>query len=79
MEIVTSWMIDGERKMLLLRLRKRFGEVDPAVTEQIQTLPVGLVEELARLMLDFAGPNDLDAWLQGHPVVACARSVRIAG
>ena len=50
--------------MLILRqLRKRFGSVDKALQTRIEHLTVAQLEALAESLLDFSGPNDLEAWL----------------
>jgi len=76
MEIVTSWMErgleqgreegrqEGERTLLLRQLRKRMGDLEPAVEEQVKRLSAGGLEELGEALLDFSSLADLDAWLQ---------------
>ena len=74
MEIVTSWMErgleqgrqEGERTLLLRLLRKRLGDLDPAVEEQVKGLSAERLEELGEALLDFNSPTDLGAWLQAH-------------
>jgi hypothetical protein len=74
MEIVTSWMeqgleqglAKGERNMVLRLLRKRLGGLDRATELRIEALPAEALEQLGEALLDFSGPDDLDAWLQAH-------------
>ncbi|MGO8752185.1 MAG: DUF4351 domain-containing protein [Thermoguttaceae bacterium] len=82
MEIVTSWMErgleqgrregrqegrqEGERTLLLRQLRKRLGDLDPVVEEQIASLSADHLGQLGEALFDFNVPADLDAWLQSH-------------
>jgi len=77
MEIVTSWMKKGleqgrqeglthERTLVLRLLRKRLGDLDPAVKEQIETLSVDRLDQLGEALLDFNARDDLDIWLQSQ-------------
>jgi hypothetical protein len=73
MEIVTSWMKKGleqglqhERKVLLRLLRKRLGDLDPAVEEQVKGLSADRLEALGEALLDFNSLADLGTWLQAH-------------
>jgi len=53
----------GESMLILRQLRKRFGSVDKALQTRIEHLTVAQLEALAESLLDFSGPNDLEAWL----------------
>jgi len=75
MEIVTSWMkrgleqgrqegLDHERKLVLRQLRKRLGDLDPAVKAQIELLSADRLEQLGEALLDFNTRSELDIWLQ---------------
>ena len=76
MEIVTSWMERGleqglqrgkqeEAQALILRqLPRRIGAVTPELQDNIRSLPVPQLEELAEALLDFSVEADLMAWLQ---------------
>jgi hypothetical protein len=75
MELVTSWMEEGiekgiekgERGMVLRMLRKRFGTLDSAIVARIEALHKEDIEQLGEALFDFAGPADLDRWLESHP------------
>jgi hypothetical protein len=81
MKIVTSWMeqgseqgrqegrqagLDHERKVLLRQLRKRLGDLEPAVESRIERLSADHLEQLGEALLDFNSFADLDAWLQAQ-------------
>ncbi|MGO8749030.1 MAG: Rpn family recombination-promoting nuclease/putative transposase [Thermoguttaceae bacterium] len=74
MEIVTSWMErgleqgrqEGERALLLRMLRKRLGDLDPAVEKRIVSLSADHLGQLGEALFDFNLSADLDAWLQSH-------------
>jgi predicted transposase YdaD len=58
-----------EAQTLVLRqLQKRFGELPQSSREQIQSLSVNQLETLGEALLDFAGLDDLLAWLAVNPV-----------
>jgi len=50
--------------LLLRLLNRRFGELEPSLTEQIQALDVSELEALAEALLDFATVADWESWLQ---------------
>ena len=52
--------------MALRQLNRRCGTLSAATTARIEALPLEQVEALAEVLLDFAGPADLDAWLATH-------------
>ena len=54
--------VQQERRYLIQRLLTgRCGEVSPETTARIQQLTM---EHMADALLDFTGPDDLQAWLQ---------------
>lgn len=71
MEIVTSWMEQGEvrgtqREALnytLRLLRRKFREIEPEIEDRIQVLSVAQLEELGEALLDFLTIDDLTHWL----------------
>jgi hypothetical protein len=68
MEIVTSWMErgieQGELKLLLKLLNRRFNGLNSSLEEQIRQLPVAQVEALGEDMMDFSSEVDLVNWLE---------------
>jgi predicted transposase YdaD len=56
-----------EAKKLVFRLPKlTVGEIEPRLSQKIETLSLNQLEELAEALLDFSELEDLDAWL-GYP------------
>ncbi|MDB9411505.1 DUF4351 domain-containing protein, partial [Microcystis aeruginosa] len=53
----------GEAKVVLRQLKRRFGELPPNITETIQKLSVEKLEDLAEALLDFNIQADLINWL----------------
>ena len=56
----------GEANVTLRLLNRRCGPLSDATTARIQALPLQQLETLAEALLDFSGPTDLAAWLNGH-------------
>jgi predicted transposase YdaD len=56
----------GEAKVTMRLLNRRCGPLSDATTARIQALPLEQLETLAEALLDFSGPADLAAWLNGH-------------
>jgi predicted transposase YdaD len=52
--------------LALRQLTRRFGEVEERSRVRIAALPLPRLEQLAEDLLDFAGPDDLLAWLAGN-------------
>ena len=57
---------EGELTVTLRLLNRRCGPISEPTTVQIQALPVEKLEALADALLDFQGPVDLAAWLDGN-------------
>jgi predicted transposase/invertase (TIGR01784 family) len=53
---------EGEVTVILRFLKRRVGEIDPILQEQIQGLSTKQLEELAEALLDFSSVADLMAW-----------------
>ena len=53
----------GETKVVLRQLKRRFGELPPNITETIQKLTVEQLEDLGEALLDFETQADLTNWL----------------
>ncbi len=56
----------GEAKVTMRLLNRRCGPLSDTTTARIQALPLEQLETLAEALLDFSGPADLAAWLNGH-------------
>jgi len=56
----------GESAVTMRLLNRRCGPLSDATTARIQALPLEQLETLAEALLDFSGPADLAAWLDGH-------------
>ncbi len=54
---------EGEIALLLRFLKRRIGEVNPILQEQIRKLSTPALEELEDALLDFSAPTDLVIWL----------------
>jgi len=80
MELTTSWKEEGreegrqegrqqgrqegEANLILRQLKRRFGDLAPAVEERVLGLPVARLETLAEALLEFESAADLERWLQ---------------
>jgi len=54
-----------EALQLILRLlTRRFGAIEPEIEQQIRTLSITQLEELAKALLDFSSQSDLVDFLQ---------------
>jgi hypothetical protein len=57
--------LQSEAASLTLRqLQRRCGPLTPERQARLQALPLSQLEALADALLDFQGPDDLEAWLQ---------------
>jgi hypothetical protein len=70
MEVTTIWeeygILLGKQHVMLRVLRKKFGNVEPRVTEILDRFSSDQFDELADVILDLKTPADLDAWLKAH-------------
>lgn len=57
---------EGESKIILRQLERRFGSLSPEVVQQIQSLSSPDLEALGDALLDFSGSSDLLNWLSGR-------------
>ena len=53
----------GEVAVILRLLTRRFGAIEPEVQQQIRSLSITQLEELAEALLDFSSPSDLVNYL----------------
>jgi predicted transposase YdaD len=54
---------EGEAELIIRLLTRRFGSLDLATTEQIQSLSITQLETLGDRLLDFTGKEELLTWL----------------
>ena len=54
----------GQQMLTLRQLKRRFGELEPEIEQQIKALPSEQLEELGEALLDFADVYQLKLWLQ---------------
>lgn len=59
---------EGEVALILRFLKRRIGEIDPMLQEQIRGLSTEQLEELAEAVLDFSEVADLVAWLKQQTI-----------
>ncbi|QLE45935.1 DUF4351 domain-containing protein (plasmid) [Nostoc sp. C052] len=53
----------GEERLILRQLNRRFGEIDSSNIERVRVLSVEQLETLGEALLDFSSVEDLVAWL----------------
>ncbi len=67
MELTTSWgregMREGKEELVVRLIRRRLGEVPPALTERLDQLSSEQLDELGEAVIDFTMPADLEGWL----------------
>ena len=59
---------EGEVEILLRLLNRRCRQLPIAQQEQIKSLPITDIENLAEALLDFKGMDDLEIWLRENVV-----------
>ena len=57
---------EGEAKLIIRQLKRRFGVMTPNQETQIRTLSVPMLEALGEVLLDFINPTDIDTWLSNQ-------------
>ncbi len=50
-------------ELILRQLTRRFGAIEPEIQQQIRSLSITQLEELAEALLDFSSPSDLVNYL----------------
>ncbi|NET62114.1 MAG: DUF4351 domain-containing protein [Symploca sp. SIO2E6] len=58
--------IQREQQLIQRLLNRRFGNLTPELTEQVQKLPIEQLEALGEALLDLHEPEELVAWLEQH-------------
>jgi hypothetical protein len=66
--------VEADQQLVLRLLRRRVGELAPALLAQVQALPVEVLEQLGEDLLDFSTPADLENWLASHGPSGAAAS-----
>jgi predicted transposase YdaD len=59
-------MEEGETRLLLRLLSKRFGKISDRSIQTINKLSLEQLEDLGEALLDFSAITDLDNWLQSY-------------
>jgi len=57
---------EGEAAIILRLLRRRCGELPPALTARVTDLSIADLEALGDALLEFQSLSDLEHWLDGH-------------
>jgi hypothetical protein len=55
------------QKLVKKQLKRRVGEIDKSLIEQVEALPIEALEELGEALLDFSIVTDLQKWLNSRP------------
>jgi hypothetical protein len=55
---------EGKAALILIQATAKFGEIAPELREEISTLPLECLDELAIALLNFQTLEDLTTWLQ---------------
>lgn len=53
----------GEQRLIIRQLNRRFGEIDSSLIERVRELSIEELEALGEALLDFSALTDLEAWL----------------
>ncbi|MHC5764145.1 MAG: DUF4351 domain-containing protein [Nostoc sp.] len=53
----------GEQRLIIRLINRRFGEIDSSTIERFQGLSIEQLEALGEALLDFSDISDLEAWL----------------
>ncbi len=56
-------IIDGEQRLIIRLLNRRFREIDSSLMEQVRRLSIEQLEGLGEALLDFTEVTDLETWL----------------
>ncbi|KAB8331523.1 DUF4351 domain-containing protein [Scytonema tolypothrichoides VB-61278] len=54
----------GEQRLIIRQLNRRFGEIDLSLIERVRELSIEQLEALGEALLDFSALTDLEAWLR---------------
>ena len=56
----------GESRLIMRLRKKRFGEIDAAITSKIEDLPLAYLESLTEDIFYFQSLQDLESWLENR-------------
>ena len=62
-DIKEEGMSEGEARLVMRQLNRRFGEIPQNLSDKIRELPVEEIEKLGEALLDFESRSDLVNWL----------------
>ncbi|NMG09694.1 DUF4351 domain-containing protein [Brasilonema sp. UFV-L1] len=54
---------EGEQRLIIRQLNRRFGEIDSSLIERVRELSIEQLEALGEALLDFSALTDLEVWL----------------
>ena len=66
MQITNSWEIKGQSNTILRQLSRKFGTLDPSISDRIKSLQPEQLDNLTEDLLDFQTSDDLNKWLSTH-------------
>lgn len=66
-DILQKGSKQGEERLILRQLNRRFGEIDSSNIERVRVLSVEQLETLGEALLDFSSVDDLIVWLDQQP------------
>ncbi|MEH1866664.1 MAG: Rpn family recombination-promoting nuclease/putative transposase [Nostoc sp.] len=66
-DILQKGSKQGEERLILRQLNRRFGEIDSSNIERVRVLSVEQLETLGEALLDFSSVEDLIVWLDQQP------------
>lgn len=60
---------EAAAELVILQMSRRFGKLDRSVLDDISSLSLRRLQELAQALLDFTSPEDLARWLSENKAV----------
>lgn len=66
-ELLTSWEVNGQRKLLLGQITDRFGPLSDAELLHLNNYGAEDLALLARAVFTFRTLDDVKAWIAAHP------------
>ncbi len=56
-------VLEGEQRLIIRLLNRRFGEIDTSLIEKVRELSIEQLEALGEALLDFSDITELESWL----------------